>query len=852
MSVKRPRKSYKLVDPDCNVDVSRATRWRRKKRLANLDTMHEVDQHREHTSDSDVSPRPSTSASTNATPLEGTNNDNSDETESSVTSVLADETLMFFNEDSVENAHNDQFLDSDFTENQAEHFAENISPNPNFDILSPLEEIIFESSGISGNDLQLMLVSLALRHSLTKQSIKDIIILLETCAGRKIPVTDYTINKAFTVPDNVVQYTFYCSQCQNGLIEAKQKSEIKNQNILCVSCQSNNLISLKSEKYFLTIDLQYQFKTFLENSEIQYLLDEHQKKSSDTSLDNDNMADIHDANLYKSLKTKGYDLTFNWNTDGAPVFISSKCSMWPVQLIINELPPTQRFRRVILAGIWYDKMEPNMNSYLKYFAMNIQKLANEGVTWYKNGVAHTSKITALCCCVDSIARPMILNSTQFNGFYGCSLCVHPGQVVNKVVKYPVQQNSHPIRTNAEIFSDMKMAHECNKRIKGIKGPSALLTIPDHDLVWGAPVDYMHSVLLGVVKQLFDIWTTYNYHETNDFYIGSKKTLQEIDKRLTTIKPPFEIHRTPRSLSEWAKWKASERRSWLLFYAVPCLHHILKSKYLEHLILLQKILFILLQATISENDFSRCKRYIIDFVKGFQDFYGTSAMTFNVHLVSHLLDSVKNTGPLWATSAFCFESNMGKYKDYVTGPTGVKVQIVSKALKYDLLDNVLNNGKSSQTCIKFHNSISRHKVCSINDTFQKVLCLGKFIEAFVDGNPVEVYMRLLINNTVFNTKEYSDSSVKNDNSFVKLKDNSYGQILHIYKWKNNKITIKVNKVVCKPFSIKNISMEKCYEIITFTELDNHIDIQFIDCKSVYMKISEDKAFMADFPNLVEIQ
>jgi len=55
------------------------------------------------------------------------------------------------------------------------------------------------------------------------------------------------------------------------------------------------------------------------------------------------MAEIYYlANKYKIL-------TFNFNIDGAVLFHSSKLSLWPVQLIINELPTELRFKNIILA-----------------------------------------------------------------------------------------------------------------------------------------------------------------------------------------------------------------------------------------------------------------------------------------------------------------------------------------------------------------------------------------------------------------------------------------------------------------------------------------------------------------------
>lgn len=66
-----------------------------------------------------------------------------------------------------------------------------------------------------------------------------------------------------------------------------------------------------------------------------------------------NILDIRDSNLYKKFKKDCSDiLTLNYYTDGAPRFKSSKQSFWPQQFIINELPLEERFKHIILDGVF--------------------------------------------------------------------------------------------------------------------------------------------------------------------------------------------------------------------------------------------------------------------------------------------------------------------------------------------------------------------------------------------------------------------------------------------------------------------------------------------------------------------
>ena len=74
---------------------------------------------------------------------------------------------------------------------------------------------------------------------------------------------------------------------------------------------------------------------------------------------------------------------------------------------------------------------------------------------------------------------------------------------------------------------------------------------------------MHCVLEGVTKSLINLWFSTSL-KTEPFNISDK--VQEVDEKLSKIKPPSNITRCPRKIeSERQYWKASEFRSFLLFY-----------------------------------------------------------------------------------------------------------------------------------------------------------------------------------------------------------------------------------------------------------------------------------------------
>jgi len=78
------------------------------------------------------------------------------------------------------------------------------------------------------------------------------------------------------------------------------------------------------------------------------------------------------------------------------------------------------------------------------------------------------------------------------------------------------------------------------------------TLQHFDVVDGVAVDYMHGMLLGVGKQLLNLWLDSKFNG-KEWYCGTLIT--KIDERLKSIQPPNIITRVPRSLEHHRKyWK----------------------------------------------------------------------------------------------------------------------------------------------------------------------------------------------------------------------------------------------------------------------------------------------------------
>lgn len=84
--------------------------------------------------------------------------------------------------------------------------------------------------------------------------------------------------------------------------------------------------------------------------------------------------------------------------------------------------------------------------------------------------------------------------------------------------------------------------------------------------------------------------------------------------------------------------------------------------------------------------------LIQFCDLYEQYYGLSAVTMNLHLLRHYAFAVRNTGPLWSSSLFGFETNMGVLKKYYSGGRFVLNQIAEKYVisKSVYKNNIIDN------------------------------------------------------------------------------------------------------------------------------------------------------------------
>ncbi|XP_077552509.1 uncharacterized protein LOC144166948 [Haemaphysalis longicornis] len=382
----------------------------------------------------------------------------------------------------------------------------------------------------------------------------------------------------------------------------------------------------------------------------------------------DVLSDTSDGTMYRDFVEAtadvGHRISFTLNADGAPLFKSSNTSIWPIQLIVNEIPAAERMKRPVLAALWFGREKPPMEMFQDAFVEDMKKLSTCGFPLQYKGTLQVFRAFCICCAVDSVARAPMQGVAQFNKFSGCNWCLQEGRRVGRAHKYPVVLHC-PERSEEQMIADMEAAVRQGDRPNGVTTVSPLINMPQFHIVWGFVPDYMHCMLLGVRRQFLDMWLK--------FYLTPDER-KEVNRRIKMLTPPKEVRRIPRPASQKLFWKAKEWENWILFFSLPVLEGLLEQKYLHHWAYFVEAVRVLLQEKVSLPDLDVVEEHLVHFHGHAEILYGAECLTFNVHQLLHITKSVRQWGPLWAHNAFPFEAGNGALKDAVKAAKGIPHQI----------------------------------------------------------------------------------------------------------------------------------------------------------------------------------
>lgn len=433
-----------------------------------------------------------------------------------------------------------------------------------------------------------------------------------------------------------------------------------------------------------------------------------------------------DGPLFKKILA----FSFSMNTDGASLSKSSKLSMWPVFLIINELPLHKRFAidNVILAGLTVGENKPNMDFFLNPIVIQLKRL-ELGVNITIENNTRDRKFFCICSCCDKPAKAALLNMQMFNSFYGCTKCLQKAQTFKTselklmsstseqaedaiqepsenqrelVVKqnkrdgttrlYTYNEDWRIKRTEENYKEDLKqtMANIANKakdpEVRGVKGPCILSTLKYFHPIRSHCIDYMHTVLEGVIKNFFKYWFDSAFTKSS---FSLRKYMKEIDNRISLIKPPKFVPSTPRSIHSYTFWSAHEYLSFFMYYSLAVFKDIMSHERYENIKKLILFLETILSRKIKIERLKKVEKFLIEFVSELESLYTKSIMLSGVHELLHLTDCTFDFGPLNLTNCFQYEEMNRKLMRIIHGNDLIGEEIIKVYLGMQILSTYSN-------------------------------------------------------------------------------------------------------------------------------------------------------------------
>ena len=289
----------------------------------------------------------------------------------------------------------------------------------------PQEEPLYQGSKISKILSFVLIVSFVLKHNLSKAAWADLLRLLTALLGERCQRTFQSVYrmKLFMKEYFGSKDPTKINYCSNCLQQVKDRCPND-------SCKGAALSS------FLDLHFEEKIKDLFRDSEFLTLLKQG-KEQIKRAVSSSGIHDIFHGMDYKNFLHPGgflsqlHNISFTINTDGVNKYSSSRAGhLWPVYIMINELPKEHRFKRKFLipAYIYCDKQDPNMLTFLNPLIEKLNSLNDRGI--HVPDSAH-GNINVRCmlfvATTDLPARADLMNMKRFTGKCACHLCKSEGK-----------------------------------------------------------------------------------------------------------------------------------------------------------------------------------------------------------------------------------------------------------------------------------------------------------------------------------------------------------------------------------------------------------------------------------------
>ncbi|CAF2124665.1 unnamed protein product [Rotaria magnacalcarata] len=155
----------------------------------------------------------------------------------------------------------------------------------------------------------------------------------------------------------------------------------------------------------------------------------------DTDATNETLKIYGDGELHRKIQGLCQDpfITLSLNIDGIQPNKGSKKTIWPILLVVNEIPLKYRFapENLILAGVWPGATKPTRTYIAHFLKPVVAELSHleDGVAFYLQSDVPSSnrqivriRVYLIGACCDKPAQALVQNIPEPIGAFGCGRC----------------------------------------------------------------------------------------------------------------------------------------------------------------------------------------------------------------------------------------------------------------------------------------------------------------------------------------------------------------------------------------------------------------------------------------------
>jgi hypothetical protein len=365
--------------------------------------------------------------------------------------------------------------------------------------------------------------------------------------------------------------------------------------------------------------------------------------------------------------------------DGVKLADSSDMEFWPIVAQVANLEGT----KVFPIGVYQGPKKPeNVNEYLSDFVKDCVDLKNDGVIF--NGKHFKVELDAIIC--DTPAKAYVAQVLGHAGKLSCFRCNISGFYSKTHQKTYFPTKSGEIRTENDFRNRTQPGHHIGYSILEEIPPFFKLTV-------NIPYDFMHLILLGVLKKIL---LAYFYQAKKKLPKYIQSSINKLIRRLRKY-VCSDFARKPRELNYLKMFKATELRLFLLYLGPVLFNSAVKRKYPDHyreFMLLHCASVIFCGEKSSSPEFVSYAQKLYDiFVKEFPNLHSKYSVSANVHALLHVEQDVRKYGSFDKFSAFKFENEFRHMKAVLKKNGSFIQQFVKRKHEFSSL-NVISKSQAA--------------------------------------------------------------------------------------------------------------------------------------------------------------